>query len=334
LPDTDNDGTPDFLDSDSDNDGYTDCEEGYKNADCSNIVVGDNGMASWVENSDIYWDTDHAVANGNVNDPDPNGGGDLIDEVTGNHEAAYREFLCGKTEYSLTALQWRLISIPCDVSTNNISINTLFGSILGTYGNDNNWVMYKQVGNYEVNSTHKNTDKTILSASDTLEQGVSYWIITDADHTVTIDKATITGLMPTTTQDASSVNISNSYFTKVAEITLPAASDTNAKKYMAGNPLPYSFDMSNLYFKHNSSGASYHSMEDNASNGDYINPVFYKHDSSETGPVSGYEAIEPSTPGLNAPILPMEGFFIRIETNSDTTNNNNFAYPLTMGNDN
>ena len=61
LPDTDGDGISDYLDSDSDNDGYTDCEEGYENANCANIVVGDNGMASWVENSDIYWDTDHAV---------------------------------------------------------------------------------------------------------------------------------------------------------------------------------------------------------------------------------------------------------------------------------
>jgi hypothetical protein len=90
--------------------------------------------------------------------------------------------------------------------------------------------------------------------------------------------------------------------------------------------------MSNLYFKHNSSGTNYHSMEDNTSNGDYINPIFYKHDSDKTGSSNGYVPITPSTPGFNAQILPMEGFFIKIETNS-ATETNNFAFPLTFGND-
>ncbi len=215
----------------------------------------------------------------------------------------------------------------------------LLGDSLGTtYGT--NWEIWEQDGsdNYEINATKKNTTKRKMDETDSIVQGRSYWIIIDAGgagntKTVTIPKTGLThAVLPTTTQDASSFSISNTYFTKVAEFPLPTASDVNAKKYMAGNPLPYSFDMSNLYFN-NSSGTSYYSMEDNASNGSYINPVFYKHDSSETGPVSGYEAIEPSTPGLNALILPMEGFFIKIEINSNTTDNNNFTYPLTMGND-
>ena len=336
IPNTDGDGIPDFLDSDSDNDGYTDCEEGYVNADCSNIIVGNNGMASWVENSDIYWDTNtnHAVSNGKVSEPDPDNSGQLQDEVTGNNEAAYRELFCGKANYTLTQLQWRLISIPCD--TGNNEVQHIFSS-LGTYGNNAEWVMYKQTGddNYEINAAHKNTNKTMLDANSTLEQGISYWIITDANHTVNVSKLLPLTIAVTSTDDAnqSSINITDSDFTKVAEFPLPVASDVNVKKYMAGNPFPFSFDMSNLYFRHNDGTGSYKSMEDNASNGTYINPTFYKHDSSDTGPVNGYTAITPSTPGFNAPILPMEGFFIKLEKNTDIINDNNFSYPLTYGKD-
>ena len=121
-PDKDGDNKADFLDSDSDNDGYTDCEEGNKNmptSGCPVSTVDDNGMVSWANT-----DTDYSDPNGNVDDPDPDGGGDLVDEVTGDHEAAYREFLCGKTEFQLSSYQWRLISVPCDA--NNVEIGTLF----------------------------------------------------------------------------------------------------------------------------------------------------------------------------------------------------------------
>ena len=343
-PDKDGDGIPDFLDSDSDNDGYTDCEEGVTNGaatpsrNCpitSQQLVNENdtnGLVAWAEVNGN--DQGYNYPNGIVSEPDPDASGQLEDEITGNNEAAYRELFCGKSNYTLTKDKWRLISMPCNTGSNTVV--DLFGSILGIYGNNNAWVMYEQTGtsdNYEVNSTHKNTDKTMLNATSTLKQGVSYWIITDADHTVNVSKSLPHAPVETTTDDASSVSITDPDFTKVAQFQLPKASDVNVKKYMAGNPFPFSFDMSNLYFRHNDGTGSYKSMEDNASNGTYINPTFYKHDSSDTGPVNGYTAITPSTPGFNAPILPMEGFFIKLEKNTDIINDNNFSYPLTYGKD-
>ena len=334
--DTDGDDILDFLDSDSDNDGYTDCEEGNNNANananCTNIVVGNNGMASWADSGDDYSDV-----NGNVNEPNPDSSGNLADEVSGNNEAAYREFLCGKALITLSHYKWRLISFPCDTGKN--SIMELLGDSLGTnYGTD--WEMWEQDGsdNYEVSATHKNTNKTKMNETDPIVQGKSYWIIINAGGNgntkkVTIPKTGLTyALSPTATDDSSSIGISNTNFTKVSQFELPKASSVNVKKYMAGNPFPFSFDMTNLYFRHNSSGADYYAMG-NANNDDYINNTVYKHDSNKTGPVNGYTAVVPSTPGFNAPILPMEGFFIKIETNSDTSNSNNFAYPLSMGND-
>ena len=327
-PDKDGDNKADFVDADSDNDGYSDCEEGNVNSDvnCSNISVGNNGLASWAEEDDS---DDYSDPNGNVNDPEDDG--KLFNETGDSSEAGYREFLCGKSDFKLTEYQWRLISVPCD--TGSISIKDLFGDILGEYGDDNHWIMYKQTGddNYEVNESHKNTDKVALEETDTLEVGVSYWIIADDNHTINIDK-TLDGLSPTTTTDTSDVSIDDDLFDKVHEFDLPANDADNVKKLMVGNPFPYRFDFSKLYFKNEDT--DYSSMA-SSNNDDYILARIYTHDSSDTSDKNvsgggGYTVIEPQTPGLSeGQIVPMEGFFIELEKQSDEKSNK-FAYPLMM----
>jgi hypothetical protein len=105
------------------------------------------------------------------------------------------------------------------------------------------------------------------------------------------------------------------------------------KKYMAGNPYPYAFMIHDLYFRHGSTSGSYKAMG-NGDNDTYILPTFYKHDSNETGPTTGYEAVNAGTPGFDQHgIKAMEGFFIKIEdTGSQDTNS--FAYPEIMKNGN
>jgi len=339
LPDTDHDGTLDFLDSDSDNDGYSDCEEGLLEVNgttktCPPTSIRPNGFPDWATDTDDYDDV-----NGYTDNPQT----DLFNETGNTDEVGYREFLCGKTEYKLTAYQWRLISLPCDAG--NVDIQTLFGNTLGTYGNSGNWVVYGQSGsdNYEVNasagSNHKNTAKVQLAATDKMQVGKSYWIIADADHNITIDK-TIDGLAPTSTQDAdaSAFGIQDPDFLKVHGHSLPDNLMNHSgwvKKYMAGNPFPYSFNMDNLYFSHGG-GGNYHPMGDTA-NDPYISSVVYTHDSSDLTDQNvtaggGYQPIDPATPGLGGSLIPMEGFFVKILENSDQ-GSNSFAYPLTYGND-
>ncbi|ADV46004.1 proprotein convertase P-domain-containing protein [Nitratifractor salsuginis] len=337
-PDTDDDGIPDYLDSDSDNDGYSDCEEGRNNPECDpNPAVEKNGLPEWLQVGDGY---DNVSAG--ITDPDPDDGGNIQDEVTGNHEAAYREFLCGKNRTTLTHMQWKIISFSCDTGANSISDLLGGDDGLGEYGTD--WVMYEQSGsdNYEINgTTHPNTDKRKLNAGDTVVPGKGYWIIADLGGTgneknITINE-TLDDINPTSVEDASAVGISDGNFSKVHEYLLPKneVSDPDTvdyKKYMAGNPFPYAFHLANLYFKHNADGMTYHPMGD-INNDDYINKIVYKHDSNETGPVTGYEAIDPSTPGFGGSIEPMEGFFIKIEKNQSDNYVNHFAYPLTYSND-
>jgi len=336
--DTDTDGIADFLDSDSDNDGYSDCEEGLDpdsfSVSCpvNTANVGTNGLVDWADNGD-----DYTNVSGVVTIPST----DLFNETGNNSEVAYREFLCGKALITLTHDQWRLISFPCD--TGNISVMDLLGTSLGTtYETD--WEIWEQDAsdNWEVNASHKNTVKRKLAEGDSVLQGQSYWIIIDAGgagntKSVTIPK-TLSGLSPTTLKDANdtTIDITDSDFTQVHQHTLPdniMSQTGNVKKYMAGNPFPYAFHLINLYFSHGGGGGSYHSMDDNASNGDYINPTFYKHDSSEVGSVVGYTAVNADTSGFDdGGIQPMEGFFIKIEENADQ-GSNAFAFPLIIAAD-
>jgi hypothetical protein len=101
---------------------------------------------------------------------------------------------------------------------------------------------------------------------------------------------------------------------------------------MAGNPFPYPFLLKNLYFSHG--GANNYNTMGTISNDTYINPTFYKHDSSDTGPVNGYTAVKAGTPGFSdGGVNPMEGFFIKIEEGSTSDIDDNFfAYPLMMKN--
>ena len=338
-PDKDGDNYADFVDTDTDNDGYGDCEEGQDptkvNRSCSTdgkTVTGtlqSNGLVDWA-GSDGYTDV-----NGNVNDPTS----DLVNETGDTSEVAYREFLCGKALITLTAYQWRLVSVPCDTGSNGVE--ALLQGSLGAYGepeDGGHWVMYAQDGsdNYETNSSHPNTTKTKLDENSTLVQGISYWIITDADHNMTINEK-LSNISPTTTQDANAtgVNITDPDFTKVAIMQLPnnimnVAGDV--KKYMAGNPFPYSFHLGNLYFKHYTANSNtYYPMGD-TNNDNYIKSVVYTHDSSDTGPVTGYTAIDPSTPGFGGSIRPMEGFFIKLLEENTDNGINSFAFPLIMSN--
>ena len=238
---------------------------------------------------------------------------------------------CAGAETTLTHFQWKIISIPCSTGSNDIE--ALFGgtSGLGDYGTE--WVMFEQSGidNYEVNSTHKNTTKAQLSASSTVVPGKGYWIIADIGSTgdeknITIPTS-LSDLNLTSSVDASSVGITDPDFTEVHEYTLPKGGDVNDVKYMAGNSFPFAFPLSDLYFKHNASGGSYKEMG-NTNNNNYIYKTVHKHDSNETGPVDGYVAVDPATPGFDGSILTMEGFFIKIEPNNSDDDNNSFAYPL------
>lgn len=77
-------------------------------------------------------------------------------------------FTCNKS-LSLTANQWYMIALPCEVTAPNNTVQAVFGDDLsGTYGTD--WRVYKR---------DAATDQYVqLNLSDTLQAGLGYWIKT------------------------------------------------------------------------------------------------------------------------------------------------------------
>ena len=336
--DTDKDGVPDYLDNDSDNDGYDDCDEGLsdgtngKSCPVDGTDVGNNGLVSWAENNDTYNEP-----NGIVTDPDPTQSSQMDDEYSADNDAqdAYREFLCGNALTTLTAYNWKLISIPCD--TGSLTVSDVFGPSLGTYGDEADFVIYEQTGNddYIVTDSHKNTDKRMMAADDTLSQNKSYWIITDKNTTVTIPR-TLSGLKPTPQADVSDVNGKtitdpDVAFTKVFDLDALFANDaSNKKKYMMGNPFPYKFDVSRLYL-YNHTNDTYYPLGD-SKNDAYVDAAIYTHDSPDLTDQNisaggGYLPHDAKTPGFSDKIDTMEGFFIIFKA-ENSENDNDIAIPL------
>jgi len=227
---------------------------------------------------------------------------------------------CEEVMRPLKAYHWTLISFPCDTGMN--SIETLLSNALGTYGNENDWVMYEQSGtdDYSGKST---TKKRMLEANDTVKPGKGYWIITATDRNMTID-TTLSDLNFTAVQPASNFDINDTAFDDLNHSRIPDSSDSYSKKIMLGNPFPKEIDLSHLYFSHGGDSGSYHPIGDDY-NDAYLYSTIYTYDHTGTQN-SNYIAITPITPGFSDKVDPMTGFFLILKSDQNGSNYLTFPY--------
>ena len=324
--DTDNDGVLDNFDHDSDADLITDCIEGVDIGakDCSVPSVRTNGLPDWA-GGDGY-----GYPSGNINNPNPdNGYSQLLDELLNNNEAAYRELLCGDVTVHLTAMQWKVISFSCDTGSNGI--DDLLKDSLGTYGDNDDWVMYEQLdADYTGN---RNSDMRLMNAGDPVIPGKGYWIISATDKDAHVKS--LTGMDKTTVSDKSiyalDPTVNTSVFESVKLYPLPNTDSTKLKKIMLGNPFHKKFQLSDMFFKNSANnGNKFYPMTDTAAthNGDFVEHVVYAHDSSDVSndPLQ-YIAITPETPGFGDIVEPMIGFWLKLKPENNL-GNNFILYPL------
>jgi len=226
---------------------------------------------------------------------------------------------CAEVDRPLSAMHWILVSFPCDTGSNGVE--ALLGNALGTYGNDNDWVMYEQTGTDDY--IGNNTQKRMLDSTDTVTPGKGYWIIVANNANMTID-TTLANLNYTAVQASSNLGISSTVFDDVNLTQLPDSDANNPKKVMLGNPFPIKMQLSDLYFSHGGGSGSYNPMG-NSANDSYINATVYTYDHSGTSK-SNYIAITPDTPGFTDRIDPMTAFWIKLE--SGQTGSNFLTFPL------
>ncbi len=217
--------------------------------------------------------------------------------------------VCASAEGTLTADHWTTISFPCATGANGIE--ALIGTAIGgTYGDNDNWVVYEQSGDY----TGTSDSMVLLAASDTVEPAKGYWIISDHNTTWHIDGA-LSGLSYTPTVTASSLGISSPNFDYVHLRDLP---DTAAdeQKLLLGNPFPHDINLSDIYFS--GAGAAFSPMDGNANNDPYVNDVVYTYDHVGDDQ-SAYQAISTSTPGFDK-VIHQQGFWLRLKPGAVDTN--------------
>ncbi|WP_428353638.1 FG-GAP repeat protein [Methyloprofundus sp.] len=214
---------------------------------------------------------------------------------------------------SLKANEWTMIGLQCDVSSAGAggaaTIDEIFTPDLGTYGDTGEWVMYKQVDNYEGHQP----GYVIMASTETMIQGHGYWIIKDADKTWTIptaigDAATQTPVEADPRagffgrENVAAVQ-STDLLTMLSSLTTPTADI----RVMLSNPFPIAMDWSLTLFK--SMGPARTPIE--------VAPFFEGLDNSAyvyktgVGIHNGYLAIPANTPGMPREIAPGEGFFVR-----------------------
>lgn len=334
LPDTDGDGIRDNLDTDSDNDGITDCEEGIPDGTAGKVcpvVLGGgdtNGLVDWAETGGN--DQGYTDANGIADDPST----DLENETGDTTEVAYREILCGKAERKLTPFNWVVVSVPCDTGT--ASISDLFSGSLGTYGDNNNWVMYKQNTQYTGSNTY---DMVQMSASDTLEMGKGYWLIVDGNNTdpdgnktmkLDTSAAGIQGKTPSVNKtNYGGVGTNDDGFDEVFAMDssqgngLPDSQSDRKTKIMLGNPFVRNIHSGRIYYSNDDIGQTYYPFTDSTNLDGYVERILYMHDSPDLKPGAGgnngeYIAVSPDTPGFGDTIAPMYGYWMLIKQDSGT----------------
>lgn len=318
---TDGADTLDYQDSDSDNDGILDCNESIATAVCPVLStdVGANGLADWAETSGT--DQAYTDANGIINAPSS----DLLNEIAITDERAYREVTaCGTATGTLTHLQWKEISFPCNTGTNGIE--DLLGNSLGVYGNNADWVMYEQLD--AAYTGNPSTDMRLMDANDSVKPGKGYWIITDAGGTGATKtwscNTNLPGLSETVTAPTANHATSSANVDGVYTYALPNSSDTTWKKVMVGNPFSKAFLLKDLYYSHND--GLFQAMGTTA-NDPYIQSVVYRHDSAARDPYS-YIPVSPTTPGVDGGTIdPTMGFWIRLNDANDTLSNK-LDFPL------
>ncbi len=217
--------------------------------------------------------------------------------------------VCASAVGELTENHWTTISFPCSTGSNGIE--SLIGTAIGgTYGDNDNWVVYEQRGDYSGSSD----SMVLLDAADPVEPAKGYWIISDHNTTWHIDGG-LSDLNYTSTVTASSLGISSPNFDYVHLRSLP---DTAAdeQKLLLGNPFPHDINLSDIYFS--GAGTAFSPMDGNANNDPYVNDVVYTYDHVGDDQ-SAYQAVSASTPGFDT-VIHQQGFWLRLKPGQVDTN--------------
>jgi len=137
---------------------------------------------------------------------------------------------CDAEAYSLSSNSWKLVSLPCQPSSNNSTVTGIFGNNgIGEYGTD--WYVYR----YDI-ALNK---YVALEADNTVSQGTGYWIIQTTGETVLLNMPTDSASPPIT--KSASCSTSQGCF------EIPLVTRANATQWnLLGNPFSNSKPLNDI----------------------------------------------------------------------------------------
>lgn len=221
---------------------------------------------------------------------------------------------CGDTVTSILDDVWISVSRPCGTA-GNPTIAELFGSNLGTYGNDSNWFMQSFDGHLNGATLYT----PITDPNTVMEPGIGYWLITNTLNAEWTPGANASGqtwdVDTTGTSDVGDAtnDIVTSAFNKVLIVdptaTLTPSLTGDAQQVLLGNPSPTPFKWSDVHFSLDGTGGV--GFESVATVTSGIRNTAYIYSAGEAG--QPYRAVASSgTPGLDDTIGANGGFWIML----------------------
>ena len=231
-----------------------------------------------------------------------------------NTQALVIDIPCGIKPNKLKAFEWEMVTMSCGDGT--ATFRDIFGDDgLGTYGPNDNWVMYEQ------NGTDWSGNQNSMQQVDIdtpMELGKGYWIITDANKTWKVDDPVVTTrtqLVTTETVSPGGVDSVGGYYL----YELPSTGINNTKKIMVGNPFPRSFNLNQLKL----GISSYFTFGTVVT---FYDPTCYVYDTSQSG--QPYRALSNITPGFDNEVAAYQGFWIKQNSSTDDVSGLKLAFPF------
>jgi len=323
------DNEPDFIDLDSDGDGIFDCIEGVKSTlpfrDCriDSGVVGTNGLASWAQTTPGYENPAGQITGVTF----PTLSDKFIDYVTTTNEVAYREFAnCGNASWKLDADHWVTVATPCEIADPVSDIFAALGSqcVTNLVSESCDWAIYRQKAG-DFSGTQSGGYELMSGASDKMEPGKGYWIISATDQEIYPDYNGTLTTQPTPRELATNHGDSQYHYTEVFRtplITPPGNGEVG--KLLLGNPFPIPLFAGDMYST-SDGGQTYNRF------GFYsFKPtVFtYDHTDKDTGNYIAHR-VDGGPPGFtNTPIYPGYGLWVGILDSVSAADSIGIDFPL------
>ncbi|WP_167854886.1 hypothetical protein [Mangrovimicrobium sediminis] len=223
-----------------------------------------------------------------------------------NGDATDRAYMFGAVcagDVQLTAMEWTMIGLPCDIGSGSATIDDIFTPSLGVYGTD--WIMYQQDG---VDFGGQSSVYEVMSDTDTMTQGVGYWIISAVDAVVDFGLSVGTkAATPSVSDPLARLSVTEVFSLDLKGLLSGWSAPSTDLRVMLSNPFPQPVNWGETIINDGTALNTVASVP--------VQTLFFEGGDNQAyvynAASGGYTAISTDTPGMPRQINSGEGYFVR-----------------------